>query len=90
MGTIRALPRKSAVVACRAPVISYLPVLPNPPLPRSLGASSLVSSMRGDAELMSAWDRWSRVNAAIRVRGLTPNRPRPASHPAAAEQRPTA
>ena len=33
--------------------------------------------MRGDAELMSAWDRWSRVNSAIRTRGLTPNRVRP-------------
>ena len=46
--------------------------------------------MRGDAELMSAWDRWSRVNSAIRVRGLTPNRVRPAVLPVAAlEQRPT-
>ena len=33
--------------------------------------------MRGHAELMSAWDRWSRVNAAIRSRGLTPTRVRP-------------
>jgi hypothetical protein len=33
--------------------------------------------MRGHAELMSAWDRWSRVNAAIRARGLTPTRVRP-------------
>ena len=33
--------------------------------------------MRGDAELMSAWDRWTRVNSAIRTRGLTPSRVRP-------------
>ena len=47
--------------------------------------------MRGDAELMSAWDRWSRVNSAIRVRGLTPNRPRPAERAVVGvEQRPTA
>jgi len=28
--------------------------------------------MRGHADLMSAWDRWTRVNAATRSRGLTP------------------
>ena len=45
--------------------------------------------MRGDAELMSAWDRWSRVNSAIRTRGLTPNRVRPvtAGSSAVVEQR---
>lgn len=40
--------------------------------------------MRGDAELMSAWDRWSRVNSAIRTRGLTPNRVRPTPRSSAA------
>jgi hypothetical protein len=30
--------------------------------------------MRGPAELMLAWDRWSRVNAAARGRKLNPNR----------------
>jgi hypothetical protein len=30
--------------------------------------------MRGPAELMLAWDRWSRVNAATRGRKLNPNR----------------
>jgi len=30
--------------------------------------------MRGPAELMLAWDRWSRVNAAARIRKLNPNR----------------
>lgn len=30
--------------------------------------------MRGPAELMSAWDRWSRVNTATRARGLHPRR----------------
>jgi hypothetical protein len=28
----------------------------------------------GPAELMDAWDRWSRVNNATRVRELTPRR----------------
>ena len=30
--------------------------------------------MRGPAELMLAWDRWSRVNAAARGRKLNPTR----------------
>ena len=30
--------------------------------------------MRGPAELMLAWDRWSRVNAATRTRKLNPTR----------------
>jgi len=30
--------------------------------------------MRGPAELMSAWDRWTRVNSAARERRLTPRR----------------
>jgi hypothetical protein len=32
--------------------------------------------MRGDAELLAAWDRWSRVNTAARSRGLNPRRKR--------------
>lgn len=31
--------------------------------------------MRGPAELMDAWDRWSRLNAATRERSLHPRRP---------------
>ena len=30
--------------------------------------------MRGPAELIGAWDRWSRVNAAARARKLNPRR----------------
>ena len=30
--------------------------------------------MRGPAELMAAWDRWTRVNTATRSRGLNPRR----------------
>ena len=30
--------------------------------------------MRGPAELMEAWDRWSRINAAARERALKPIR----------------
>lgn len=30
--------------------------------------------MRGPAELMDAWDRWSRINAATRERSLNPRR----------------
>ena len=30
--------------------------------------------MRGPAELLGAWDRWSRVNAAARARKLHPRR----------------
>jgi hypothetical protein len=30
--------------------------------------------MRGPAELMSAWDRWTRVNTETRSRGLNPQR----------------
>jgi hypothetical protein len=30
--------------------------------------------MRGPAELLLAWDRWSRVNAATRTRKLNPTR----------------
>ena len=30
--------------------------------------------MRGPAELIGAWDRWSRVNAATRARKLRPRR----------------
>jgi hypothetical protein len=34
---------------------------------------------RGPADLMDAWDRWSRLNAATRDRSLTPRRdPQPA------------
>ena len=29
--------------------------------------------MRGPAELFMAWDRWSRVSAEVRVRGLQAN-----------------
>ena len=32
--------------------------------------------MRGDAELLAAWGRWSRVNTATRSRGLNPRRKR--------------
>ncbi len=32
--------------------------------------------MRGPAELMAAWDRWTRVNTAARSRGLNPRRRR--------------
>ena len=28
------------------------------------------SMMRGSADLMAAWDRWSRVSTAVRARGL--------------------
>ncbi|MEX2177458.1 MAG: hypothetical protein WD801_02030 [Gemmatimonadaceae bacterium] len=31
--------------------------------------------MRGSAELMDAWDRWSRLSAATRYRSLTPLKP---------------
>ncbi len=31
--------------------------------------------MRGSAELMDAWDRWSRLSAATRDRSLTPLKP---------------
>jgi hypothetical protein len=31
---------------------------------------------RSPADLMTAWDRWSRVNAATRSRSLNPKRPR--------------
>ena len=30
--------------------------------------------MRGPTELMSAWDRWTRVNSAARERRLSPRR----------------
>jgi hypothetical protein len=30
--------------------------------------------MRGPAELMAAWDHWTRVNTATRSRGLNPSR----------------
>lgn len=30
--------------------------------------------MRGPAELMDVWDRWSRLNAAARERALNPRR----------------
>ena len=32
--------------------------------------------MRGPAELLSAWDRWSRVNSETRQRKLNPRRAR--------------
>lgn len=32
--------------------------------------------MRGPAELMEAWDRWSRLQAAARERSLNPRRER--------------
>lgn len=32
--------------------------------------------MRGPAELMDAWDRWSRIQAATRERSLNPRRER--------------
>jgi hypothetical protein len=31
--------------------------------------------MRGPAELLGAWDRWSRVNTETRSRNLNPRRP---------------
>jgi hypothetical protein len=31
---------------------------------------------RSPADVMDAWDRWSRVNAATRARALNPRRPR--------------
>lgn len=31
---------------------------------------------RSPPDLMAAWDRWSRVNAATRARSLNPRRPR--------------
>ena len=42
--------------------------------------------MRGPAELMLAWDRWSRVNAATRTRKLNPTRV-PHYHPAVRPRR---
>lgn len=35
--------------------------------------------MRGSAELMAAWDRWSRLANAVRERSLTARRELPAS-----------
>lgn len=35
---------------------------------------SAYNLMRGPAELMTAWDRWTRVNSAARARRLSPRR----------------
>lgn len=37
------------------------------------------SLFRGPADLLAAWDRWSRVSQLTRERGLRPRRPTPTS-----------